>query len=70
MLWQRDTSSDCSDEDEDSAIITDGLTTNYTIENLQEDSTYRITVRVTNAVGVSVLSNTHGVKTLEAGKRL
>ena len=63
VMWQRDTSGDCSNEDEDSATITD---TSYDITGLEEDSTYSITVRAMNDAGSSEVSVT--VMTLEAGE--
>ena len=64
--WQRDTTGECSDEDEDSATITD---TSYDITGLEEDSTYSITVRASNTAGSSEDSNTITAMTLEAGER-
>ena len=43
VMWQRDTSGDCPDEDEGSMSITDG-STSYMITGLEEDSSYSITV--------------------------
>ena len=65
-MWQRDTSADCSDEDEDSVTITD---TSYDITGLEEDSSYSITVRASNTAGSSEDSNTVTAMTLEAGER-
>ena len=53
MVWERDTSGECPDEDEGSATITDG-STNYTITQLEEDSSYTITVTATNPAGSAV----------------
>ena len=53
MMWERDTSGECPDEDEGSATITDG-STSYTITGLEEDSSYTITVTATNAAGSAV----------------
>ena len=50
VMWQRDTSGECPDEDEGSTTITDG-STDYTITELEEDSTYIITVTATNFIG-------------------
>ena len=50
VMWERDTSGECPDEDEGSATITDG-STSYTITGLEEDSSYTITVTATNAAG-------------------
>ena len=66
-MWQRNTTGECSDEDEDSAtVITD---TSYDITGLEEDSSYSITVRASNTAGSSEISNTVTPMTLEAGER-
>ena len=65
-MWQRDTTGECSDEDEDSATITD---TSYDITGLEEDSSYSITVRASNTAGSSEDSNPVTAMTLEAGER-
>ena len=66
MMWQRDTSGDCSDVDEGSMSITDG-STSYMITGLEEDSSYSITVTATNAAGSSEVSDTVTAVTGEAG---
>ena len=66
VMWQRDTSGECSDEDEGSTTITDG-STSYDIMSLEEDSSYSITVTATNAV--IAVSNAVTAMTLEAGER-
>ena len=66
MIWQRDTSGECPDEDEDSTTITDG-STSYDIMGLEEDSSYSITVTASNAAGSSAVTIT--AMTLEAGER-
>ena len=65
-MWQRDTSGECSNEDEDSATITD---TSYDIPDLEEDSSYSITVRASNTAGSSEDSDGVNAITLEAGER-
>ena len=67
VLWQRDTSGECPDEDEGSVTITDDFTS-YDIMGLEEDSSYNITVRASNAAGISAVSNTVTAMTLEAGE--
>ena len=52
VMWERDTSGECPDEDEGSTTITQG-STGYTIIRLEEDSIYTI-VRASNAVGNAV----------------
>ena len=68
MMWQRDTSGECPDEDEDSISLTDG-STSYDIMGLEEDSSYSITVTASNAAG-SAVSNTVTAMTQEAGEKL
>ena len=68
VMWQRDTSGECPDEDEDSISLTDG-STSYDIMGLEEDSSYSITVTASNAAG-SAVSNTVTAMTPEAGERL
>ena len=68
MMWERDTSGECSDEDEGSATITNS-STSYTITGLEEDSSYTITVVATNAAGSAVSDPVPGV-TGEAGEGL
>ena len=67
-MWQRDTSGECPDEDEDSISLTDG-STSYDILELEEDSSYTcsITVTASNTAG-SAVSNTVTAMTLEAGE--
>ena len=67
VMWQRDTSGECPDEDEDSISLTDG-STSYDIMGLEEDSSYNITVTASNAAGSSAVTVT--AMTLEAGERL
>ena len=69
MMWQRVTSGECPDEDEDSISLTDG-STSYDIMGLEEDSSYSVTVTASNAAGSSAVSNTVTAMTLEAGERL
>ena len=66
VMWQRDTSGDCPDEDEGSMSITDG-STSLTLTGRQEDSDYIITVIATNAAGNSAPSHTVTAVTGEAG---
>ena len=69
-MWQRDTSVGCSDEDEGSATITDGLTSYmHEIMRLEEDSSYSLTVTAVNAAGSSPVSETVTAMTEEAGER-
>ena len=66
-MWQRDTSGECPDGDEDTISLTDG-STSYDIMGLEEDSSYSITVTASNAAGSSAVSNTVTALTLEAGE--
>ena len=68
MMWQRDTSGECSYEDEGSTTITDG-STSYDIMRLEDDSGYTITVTATNVAGSSVVSDAVTATTQEAGER-
>ena len=69
VMWQRDTSGECPDEDEGgSTINTDRTTINYNISGLEEDSLYRITVTAVNSI-TSIVSDTVTVITEEAGER-
>ena len=68
VIWERDTSGECPDEDEGSAAITDG-STSYTITGLEEDSNYTITVNATNAAGSAASDPVTGM-TGEAGEGL
>ena len=68
VMWERDTSGWCPDEDEGSTTITDG-STSYTITGLEEDSSYNITVTATNAAGSAVSDPVTGM-TGEAGEGL
>ena len=67
VMWQRDTSGECPDEDKDSISLTDG-STSYDIRRLEEDSSYRITVTASNGADYSAVSNTVTAMTLEAGE--
>ena len=53
VMWERDTSGECPDEDRGSVAITDGPT-QYTIAGLEEASTYTITVAVGEVRGYGV----------------
>ena len=67
VVWQRETSIGCPDvEDEDSDTVTDEYT-GYTINGLEEDSSYIITVTVFNDAGSS--EDTVTAMTEEAGER-
>ena len=69
VMWERDTTLKCTGfSDVDSATITDG-STSYDITELEEDSTYSITVTASNSVGSSAVSNTVTAMTMEAGER-
>ena len=68
VMWQRDTSGECPDEDEGSTTITDS-STDYTITELEEDSTYSITVRAVYSIG-NVKSNMTLATTTQSGMRL
>ncbi|CAI8051449.1 Receptor-type tyrosine-protein phosphatase F [Geodia barretti] len=63
--WQRNTSVGCTDVDTNSTTITGGSMTSYTINGLEEDSRYVITVTASNTSGDTV-SNTVTAMTGEA----
>ena len=67
VVWQRDTSGDCSDENEGSESLSGGSMTMYDIPDLEEDSTYSITVTATNTLG-SKMSVAISANTLTAGE--
>ena len=66
VVWQRDTSGDCSDVDQGNDTITDG-STNYDIVNLEEDSSYSIEVTASYTIG-NETSETITEMTLAAGE--
>ena len=66
VVWQRNTSGDCSDEDQGNYTITDG-STNYDIMNLEEDSSYSIEVTASNTLGNETSETITGT-TLTAGE--
>ena len=66
VIWKRDKSEECSDEDGGNSTITDG-STSYSIEILEEGSSYTITVTATNAAGSVVSDSVMGV-TEEVGE--
>jgi len=66
VIWKRDTSEECSDEDGRNSTVTDG-STSYSIDNLEEGSSYFITVTATNAAGSVVSDPVMGV-TEEVGE--
>ena len=68
VMWERDTSGECSDEDEGSATITDG-STSYNITGLEENSSYTINVTATNAAGSAASDPVTGM-TEKAGEGL
>ena len=66
VMWHRDTSGECSTEDESSANITDGLTS-YVITGVEEHSYYSISMRASNIAGSTEISNTVRAMTLQSG---
>ena len=65
VMWQRDTSGDCPDEDVGSITFTDNSTM-YTIIGLEESSNYTITVIAMNANDMATSNNVTGF-TQESG---
>ena len=66
VIWERDTLEECSDENVGNSTIADG-STSYSIGNLEEGSSYTITVTATNAAGSAVSDPVMGV-TEEVGE--
>jgi len=66
VIWKRDTSEECAHENGGNSTITDG-STSYSIDNLEEGSSYTITVTATNAAGSVVSDPVMGV-TEEVGE--
>ena len=67
VMWETDVGGCSGGSDMDSTTITDS--TSYTITELEEDSTYSITVTASNSAGSSAVSNTVIAMTMEAGER-
>ena len=68
-MWETDDVGGCSgSSDMDSTTITDD-SISYEITELEEDSTYSITVTASNSAGSSAVSNTVTAMTMEAGER-
>ena len=68
VMWETDNIGGCSGgSDMDSTTITDS-STSYDITELEEDSTYSITVTASNPAG-STLSSPVTEMTMEAGER-
>ena len=65
-MWQRDTTGECSDEDEGSVTIS-GSSTSYTITDLEENSNYFVILKTVDTVG-NVQSNETTATTLDACK--
>ena len=66
VMWERDTSGECPDEDGGNATITGG-STSHTIMEVEEYSSYTITVRANNLLWSAVSEFVSGV-TKQAGK--
>ena len=66
VMWKRDTSKECPDEDEGSITIINGPTSHTLIE-LEEGSTYTLTVTASNIFGSAVSNFVSGV-TEDVGK--
>ena len=70
VMWETDDVGGCSGgSDMDCITITDGSIASYDITELEEDSTYSITVKASNSAGSSAVSNTVTAMTMEAGER-
>ena len=51
MEWQRVTTGDCDDEESGSTTLVGGSMTSYTVTEVQEGSSYTITVTASNDNG-------------------
>ena len=67
IIWERDISGECSENDMDMAIVFNGSNT-HIIYGLEENSSYSITVTATNAAGSEVSDPVSGI-TKEAGSK-
>ena len=65
VTWKRDTARECPVKHEGNRNLTDG-SLSYTIEQLEEDSNYTITLIAINAAGSAVSDPVTGL-TKEAG---
>ena len=65
VMWERDTSGECPDEDRNSMSFS-GSSTSHTIAGLEEDSNYTVIVRAVNAFGSEESNSVSGI-TAEAG---
>ena len=68
VMWQRDTSGDCPDEDEGNMILTGG-STSYNITGLEEYINYTITVMAMKSNDMATSNNITEL-TIEAGKSM
>ena len=59
VMWQRDTSGDCSNQDVGSTTLTDG-STSYIITGLEESSNYTIKVVAMNANEMEISNSVTG----------
>ena len=66
VMWERDTSGECSDEDRNSTFLS-GSSISHTIAGLEEDSNYTVIVKAVNAIGSEKSNSVFGI-TGEAGK--
>ena len=68
VSWMKDVSAKCSNNHRDTTTITDG-STSYIITELEEDSTYNITVTASIAAASAISTLVTG-KTMKAGNGL
>ena len=68
VMWQRDTSGDCPDDDEGNTILNGG-STSYNITGLEEYSNYTITVMAIKSNDMATSNNITEL-TIEAGKSM
>ena len=52
VMWKRDTSGKCPDDEDEGSISFSGSSTSYTIQGLEEDSNYTVKITSKNVFGV------------------
>ena len=67
VVWQRDTSGDCPNEDQGNSTLTGG-STSYDLVGLEENSRYTVTLTASNEAGSSDRSDPVAETTDKAGK--
>ena len=68
-MWETDDVGECSGGSDMGSTTINDDSTSYDITELEEDSTYSITVTASNSAGSSAVSNTVTAMTMGAGER-